>query len=64
MLHFGTREGGYKPWWKEIAVTIHGWSGPARVRGVNAIETDVDAHAVRFTIPDQKKAADFVLSRF
>jgi len=64
MLHFDKREGSYKPWWKDIAVTIHGWSGPSKVRGVNAIETDADAHAVRFTIPDQKKAADFVLSRF
>ena len=64
MLHFDKREGSYKPWWKEIAVTIHGWSGPAKVRGVNAIETDADARVVRFTIPDQKKAADFVLSRF
>ena len=64
MLHFDKREGRYKPWWKAIAVTIHGWSGPARVRGVNRVETDADAHVVRFTIPDQKKAADFVLSRF
>jgi alpha-glucosidase len=23
-LHFGAREGTYKPWWKSIAVTVHG----------------------------------------
>ena len=23
-LHFGPREGTYRPWWKSIAVTVHG----------------------------------------
>jgi len=23
-LQFGRREGGYRPWWKSIAVTVHG----------------------------------------
>ncbi|GAA4755736.1 glycoside hydrolase family 31 protein [Sphingomonas daechungensis] len=64
MLHFDKREGGFKPWWKQIAVTIHGWSGPARVRGVRDVEADAASRTVRFTIPDQKAAADFVLSRF
>ena len=64
MLHFDKREGSFRPWWKQIAVTIHGWSGPARVRGVSGVESDAAAKTVRFTIPDQRRAADFVLSRF
>ena len=65
MLHFDPREGSYRPWWKQIAVTIHGWSGPARVRGAShVVDRPRRAHSVRFTVPDQPGAADFVLSRF
>jgi alpha-glucosidase len=64
MLHFDKREGAYKPWWKQIAVTVHGWSGPAKVRGVSDIQTDAEARTVRFVLPDQKRPADYVLSRF
>ena len=64
MLHFDRREGSFKPWWKQIAVTVHGWSGPVKVRGVDRVETDVERKTVRFTIPDQRRAADFVISRF
>ena len=64
MLHFDKRGGSFKPWWKQIAVTVHGWSGPARVRGVADVETDAERRTVRFVVPDQKRAADFVLSRF
>ena len=66
MLHFGKREGRFKPWWKQIAVTVHGWSGPAKVRGVDQRR---DRSAERedssgSSIPDQRRAADFVISRF
>ena len=64
MLHFDKREGSFRPWWKQIAVTVHGWSGPAKVRGVANLETDAERRTVRFVIPDQKHASDFVLSRF
>ena len=64
MLHFDQREGRYKPWWKKIAVTLHGWSGPAKVRGMDRVETDAERKTVRFVIPDQRRAADFVISRF
>jgi alpha-glucosidase len=63
MLQFDKRQGSFRPWWKQIAVTIHGWTGPARVRGVDAIQTDADLRTVRFVIPDQRKAADFVITR-
>ena len=63
MLHFDRREGSFRPWWKQIAVTVHGWSGPAKVRGVDGVESDSASKTVRFTIPDQRKAADFVITR-
>jgi alpha-glucosidase len=63
MLHFDRREGSFRPWWKQIAVTVHGWSGPAKVRGVDGVESDSASKTVRFTIPDQQKAADFVITR-
>ena len=64
MIHFDARQGAYAPWWKQIAVTVHGWSGPAKVRGATNVVADRAAHSVRFTLPDQPAPADFVLSRF
>jgi alpha-glucosidase len=64
MLHFDKREGSFRAWWKQIAVTVHGWSGPAKVRGVDRVETDAERKTARFVIPDQRRAADFVISRF
>jgi alpha-glucosidase len=64
MLHFDKREGSFKPWWKQIAVTVHGWNGPAKVRGVANVETNAEQRTVRFTVADQKRASDFVLSHF
>ena len=63
MLQFDKREGAFKPWWDQIAVTVHGWSGLAKVRGASEVETDAESRTVRFVIPDQRKAADFVITR-
>jgi alpha-glucosidase len=64
MLHFDKREGRFRPWWKQIAVTVHGWSGPAKVRGVAHVYTNPARRDLRFVVPDQRRAADFVISRF
>ena len=65
MLHFDKREGRYKPWWKQIAVTVHGWSGPAKVRGDGRRRTtDASARSSRSSSPTSARAADFVISRF
>jgi alpha-glucosidase len=64
-LHFENREGDYRPWWKAIAVTVHGWDGPATVYG-GAVSAPVTAAATRtlsFTIADQPRAADVQISR-
>jgi len=64
MLHFDKREGRLRPSWKQIAVTVHGWSGPAKVRGVAHVDTNPARRDLRFVIPDQRRATDFVISRF
>ena len=64
MLYFDKREGRYRPWWKQIAVTVHGWSGPAKVRGAAHVNTNPARKDLWFVIPDQRQAADFVISRF
>ena len=64
MLYFDKREGRYRPWWKQIAVTVHGWSGPAKVRGAAHVNTNPARKDLWFVIPDQRRARDFVISRF
>ena len=67
MLHFDRREGTYKPWWKQIEVWVHGWNGPARVRANGRTLRSIwgeGAQAVAFTVPDQARPSDIVISRF
>ena len=65
MLEFDPRQGSFKPWWREMAVTVHGWGGNAEVRGAKAtdIRTDQAAKALSFVIPDQSRAANLVIVR-
>ena len=67
MVHFDKRVGSYKPWWKQIEVTVHGWTGPAKVRASGKTipaTTGEGAQVVAFTLPDQARASDVVISRF
>jgi alpha-glucosidase len=61
-LDFGVRQGSFAPWWKEIAVTVHGWQGGASVKGAS-VTTDAAERTARFTLPDQKRAAKVVVAR-
>ena len=65
MLHFDKREGLFKPWWKQIAVTIHGWGGNALVRSRSTVDAQHDeaSRTLRFVLPDQPSAAEYVISR-
>jgi alpha-glucosidase len=50
---FDGKEGSLAPWWKQIAVTLHGWQGPAHVahNGLAlGAQSDVAAQTLRFTI--------------
>jgi alpha-glucosidase len=67
MIHFDKRDGSFRPWWKQVEVWVHGWSGPAVVRrNGKRIQsmTGEGSQAVAFTIPDQRQALDVVISRF
>lgn len=61
-LDFGKREGAYQPWWKEIAVTIHGWDGAGKVEGATPV-ADPAARTLRFTLPDQQRVAKIAVTR-
>jgi alpha-glucosidase len=61
-LDFEPRQGAYRPWWKEIAVTVHGWDGEGRVKGTTAM-ADKAARTLAFTLPDQAEAARITIAR-
>jgi alpha-glucosidase len=61
-LDFGARQGSFTPWWKEIAVTVHGWDGGASVRGAR-VTADAASRAVTFILPDQRNAATVAVTR-
>ena len=65
MLDFDQRQGSFKPWWKQIAVTVHGWGGNADVRGakVTSLRTDAAAKTLGFVIPDQSRPTSLVIVR-
>lgn len=61
-LDFGKRQGAYKPWWKEIAVTIHGWDGQGLVKGTT-VTRDAAARTLSFTLRDQPSAKRILIAR-
>lgn len=61
-ISFDQREGSYAPWWKEIAVTVHGWSGKKVSLGGKHIAAESDSNSLRFTLPDRPKKATVTLS--
>lgn len=63
-LSFDKREGALVPWWKEIAITVHGWTGNAEVAGAGrhiAAQADPASGTLRFTLPDQPGKASVTL---
>jgi alpha-glucosidase len=43
-IEFGPREGRFAPWWRQVAVTVHGWLGKANVRvGERKVASRIDA---------------------
>ncbi|MDE2562027.1 MAG: DUF5110 domain-containing protein [Sphingomonadales bacterium] len=56
-ITFAPRQGSYRPWWREIRVTIHGGAGyAARLDGKALAVSESDGDA-QFTIPDRAKGA-------
>ncbi|MBV8973053.1 MAG: DUF5110 domain-containing protein, partial [Sphingomonadaceae bacterium] len=65
VVEFGSRDGRFAPWWREIAVTVHGryrekvTAGRTRVQGT----IDPAAETLTFTLPDQPGAASVTIGR-
>ncbi|URD60930.1 DUF5110 domain-containing protein [Sphingomonas sp. KRR8] len=65
-LTFAPRDGSYRPWWRELAVTVHGWTGASRVEGAGrpiAATADGPGEALRFILPDQSRGGEVVIRR-
>ena len=64
VLDFAKREGSFRPWWRQIAVTVHGWNGEATLSGARRVTATSDAAAgtLSFTLPDQSRAATLTVA--
>ena len=65
-LAFGARQGRYAPWWKQLRVVVHGWSGDGAVslaRKAVAAQSDATAGTLSFVLPDQRRAAEVTIAR-
>jgi alpha-glucosidase len=63
-IDFAKPEGGFKPWWKSIAVTVHGWNGTgvARSKGKSvAVVQDKAAGTSTFVVPPARVASTLFL---
>ncbi|KAK0341031.1 hypothetical protein LTR94_028091, partial [Friedmanniomyces endolithicus] len=63
-LELGEREGSYKPWWRDIHVTIHGWQNESRiVLGRKSLKgrTDADLQTLTFSMPDNGRSAQVLI---
>ncbi|MDB5675692.1 MAG: alpha-glucosidase [Sphingomonas bacterium] len=61
-LSFDARDGRFAPWWRSIAVTVHGWTGDAAVTGQGAIAANASPHGLHFVLPDQRRAARITIA--
>lgn len=65
-IRFDQRQGRYAAWWKQIAVTVHGWQGSAQVtRGGKAVASQADAatETVAFTVADPARPTRILVAR-
>jgi len=65
-IAFDKRQGSFSPWWKQIAVTVHGWKGAGAVRqGTRTLSASRDdaAQALRFTAGDLAKGGTVTITR-
>ena len=63
---FGPREGRFAPWWKRIALVVHGWQGPGTVNGAGRLEPgriDASAQTFSFELDDQPGVARILITR-
>ena len=64
-LRFAARQGRYAPWWKQLRVVVHGWTGEGHVsaaRRTIAAQADATAGTLSFTLPDQRRPGDITIA--
>ncbi len=63
-LRFAARQGRYAPWWKQMRIVVHGWTGDGVVTtGRRAVASQATDGALSFSLPDQRKAAEVTIAR-
>ena len=65
-IDFAARDGSFAPWWKQIAVTVHGWSGGANAtQNGNAVPVrgDSASRSLAFTLAEAAGAQSVSISR-
>lgn len=64
VIRFEERAGSFTPWWRQLRVTVHGWSGAATAslqqHAVSA-KVDAKAHSASVLVDDQPHAAELLL---
>ncbi|MEG3181551.1 glycoside hydrolase family 31 protein [Sphingomonas sp. LT1P40] len=64
-VEIGAREGKFKPWWREITVTVHGQTNARTVRIGRKVQAAIDdeaAETLTFILSDTRKATNVTLS--
>ena len=64
-IAFARRAGSFAPWWQQIAIVVHGWSGGAMAKlDGKAVQGEYDAatSTLTLTIPDQPRPATLRIS--
>ena len=66
LIEFEPRQGSYRPWWRQIELVVHGWSGPARAAlGEQPVVARLvrGARALHLVVADQPGPARFSILR-
>lgn len=50
-LSFGRSDGSFVPWWKEVKVLVHDWSGSAAIAGRRALGVNHEDDTLSFVLP-------------
>ncbi len=65
-IDFAAREGSFKPWWTQMAITVHGWQTGATVTVAGKrieVVADSAAQTIAFVIPAPRGASIIAVTR-
>lgn len=63
-IKFGEREGAFNPWWQQIQVIVHGWTGEGQVTVAtrNAVSVaNVAAQTLVFSLSDEPRGTEILV---